>query len=93
MSKEKKEQLIHEAVMQSLALKRIALWRNLSVLCSALGILAVWFGLHSEPQHHFIALSGIVSALLFMAASAVCHIGIRNGTANVRKILDAAEIE
>ena len=93
MSKEKKEQLIQEAGMQSMALKRIALWRALSVLLSAVGIVVAWFGFHSVPKHTITGILGILLALFCMFASALCHIGIRNGTENVRKILEAAEKE
>ena len=93
MSKEKKEKLIQEAGMQSMALRRIALWRGASVLFSALGILAAWFAFQSEPKRIILGVISIILALFFMFASAVCHIGIRNGTANVKKILEAAEKE
>ena len=93
MSKEKKEQLIQEAGMQSMALRRIALWRSFSVLLSALGIVIAWFGFSSQPRHIIAAVLGVLMAVLFLLASAVCHIGIQNGTANVTKILDAAEKE
>lgn len=93
MSKEKKEKLIQEAGMQSMALKRIALWRTVSITLSALGIAAAWFALGNEPRHTVTGITSIILALFFMFASAVCHIGIQNGTKNVQKILEAAEKE
>ncbi len=92
MSKERKEMLIREAGMQNMALMRIALWRNFSVLLSALGIVIAWYGFSIKPNR-LIAFFGVLIAIVFLLASAVCHIGIQNGTANVNKILDAAEKE
>lgn len=87
-----KSQLIEEARRQSEALKRLSAWRAWAFAFSAVGIFLAYLGF-SRTGNIVLGLFGTLIMILGIAAAGVINQGIRNGSRNVNRILDAAQKE
>ena len=84
-----KNNLIIEAERQSEALKRIARWRSMALLVSAIGIAVAFMGFGRESINILCGASGILMVLAGSVMAVIFNLGVRNGRANVERILDA----
>ncbi len=77
--------------MQAKALERIGRWRTFSVFVAGVGVLLAWAGFSRDIL--VLGIFGVVLTTLSFVFALLCTVGMRNGSRNVQKILDAAERE
>lgn len=91
MSAREREKLVREIEMQMFAIKRINLWRIIAVCISAIGMMGVYFGFAGASKSIVIGILGISFVLIGFAAALTFGLGIKNGNANVKKMMTALE--
>ena len=91
MNAEKRLFLSQEAEMQKQALRKIAIWKNIAIAVSTLGIAMLYAGAAGTDKNLFLCIPGII----IMAAGLICvlilNLGLKNGRRNVEKIMYALE--
>ena len=91
MNAREKERLSNEISMQQFALKRISLWRIFAVALSAVGVIMAYIGFSGMAGKLLLAIPGVLLMALGFSAALICNKGIKNGSANVNRMMAALE--
>ena len=89
MSNAEKKRLSQEAAMQTKALRRINLWKNIAIAISALGVGLLYAGLSGMDRNLFFIIPGITIMVIGVISALVLNLGLKNGRRNVQAILNA----
>ena len=83
-----KKRLSKEAELQIQALKRIRVWRTISIAFSTLGVALTYAGIAGKNHSIFIGILGILLIIVSIGCAVVFNLGLKNGRRNVEKILN-----
>lgn len=91
MDADKKKYLALEAQLQSKALKKINIWKNIAIAASTLGVAVAYTGISGIGLNLFLGILGVILIVSGSAIALILNLGLKNGRKNVEKILAALE--
>ena len=91
MNKEQKEAWLKEAEMQMKAIRTLEKYNMAALAVAGLGAAFCYFNFRAADRNLLLIICSVVLAALGALSSMVLSVGIRNGKANVARILDAVE--
>lgn len=91
MNKEQKEAWLKEAEMQMKAIRTLEKYNMAALAVAGLGAAFCYFNFRAADRNLLLIICSVALAALGALSSMVLSVGIRNGKANVAKILDAVE--
>ena len=91
MNKEQKEAWLKEAEMQMKAIRTLEKYNMAALAVAGLGAAFCYFNFRAADRNLLLIICSVALAALGALSSMVLSVGIRNGKANVARILDAVE--
>lgn len=90
-SKWGRNDILKEARMQSAALARLGVWKRIAYSLVAIGVIVGLWGNSTGAAPAFVA--AVICVVIGLPCSIVLTVGIRNGKANVKRMLTAAGVD
>lgn len=85
--------LLREAKQQKDALARLSRWMRNAMLLSSCAAVLAWWGLSGAGLRFACGVTGTALAIAGAGCAALIGLGIRNGSRNVSRLLQAAQAD
>ncbi len=88
-----KRRLKTEIEMQSVALRKINIWKIIAIAVSTFGVAITYAGFAGTSRNLFIGVLGIVIIFIGLFSALIFNLGLKNGRKNVEKMINILEKE